>query len=101
MYALSDGVIPPPLRAVFRGLGQVFFQENALTGICFALGLAVSSPLMATRRGDPGDDWHGDGLGGIKFDKAEQDAGIYGFNSAAGWDRHVFFFQPSVGSTTL
>jgi urea transporter len=48
MFSLSDGAIPPPLRAVFRGIAQVFFQENALTGICFAVGLAVSSPKMAT-----------------------------------------------------
>jgi urea transporter len=100
MYALSDGAIPPPLRAVFRGLGQVFFQENALTGICFAVGLAVSSPKMATGA------VIGAAIGtatawALKFDKAELDAGIYGFNSALVGIATFFFFQPSVGSTAL
>jgi urea transporter len=100
MFSLSDGVIPPPLRAVFRGIGQVFFQDNALTGICFALGLAVSSPLMATGA------VIGAAIGtatawALKFDKAELDAGICGFNSALVGIATFFFFQPSVGSTAL
>ena len=37
----------------------------------------------------------------LKLDKAEQDAGIYGFNSALVGIATFFFFQPSVGSTTL
>ena len=47
MFPLSDAAVPDPLRAVLRGIGQVFFQENALTGICFVLGIALSSPWMA------------------------------------------------------
>ena len=42
MFALSDDAVPAPVRAVFRGIGQVFFQENALTGGCFALGIAIA-----------------------------------------------------------
>jgi urea transporter len=38
--------IPAPVLWTFRGIGQVFFQENALTGALFALGIALSSPLM-------------------------------------------------------
>jgi urea transporter len=100
MYSLSDAAIPPPLRAVFRGIGQVFFQENALTGICFAVGLAVSSPLMATGA------VVGAAIGtatawALKFDKAELTAGIYGFNSALVGIAMFFFFQPSVGSIGL
>lgn len=39
--------IPEPVLIVLRGVGQVFFQENALTGLLFVIGIAVSSPLMA------------------------------------------------------
>ena len=53
---MSDGFVPAPIRSVLRGVGQVFFQENALTGACFVVGIALSSPLMAggrdRRRGD-------------------------------------------------
>lgn len=34
-------------RAVFRGIGQVFFQENAWSGLAFVAGLALGSPRMA------------------------------------------------------
>jgi urea transporter len=62
---------------VFRGIGQVLFQENALTGALFTMGIAVSSPLMAT----------GAVVGAtigmatarlLKFDQAEVFAGLYG-----------------------
>jgi urea transporter len=100
MYSLSDDAIPPPLRAVFRGIGQVFFQENALTGICFALGLAVSSLLMAIGG------LVGSAIGTatawlLKFDKSELSAGIYGFNSALVGIATLFFFRPGVASVAL
>ena len=47
MYSMSDASVPEPLRSGLRGVGQVFFQENALTGACFVLGLTVSSLVMA------------------------------------------------------
>ena len=77
MGSLSDGVIPDPIRTVLRGIGQVFFQENALTGACFAVGIALSSPLMAVGA------VVGAAIGtatawALKFDKAELTAGIYG-----------------------
>jgi urea transporter len=100
MYSLSDTAIPPPLRAVFRGIGQVFFQENALTGICFALGLAVSSLLMAIGG------LVGSAIGTatawlLKFDKSELSAGIYGFNTALVGIATLFFFSPGVASVAL
>ena len=83
-----------------RGVGQVFFQENALTGGCFVVGIALSSPLMA--------------LGGLvgaiigtamahllKFDKSEVSAGIYGFNSTLVGIATLFFFRPGVASIAL
>ena len=39
--------IPEPVLVVLRGIGQVFFQENALTGALFVAGIAMSSPIMA------------------------------------------------------
>lgn len=92
--------IPPPLLAVLRGVGQVFFQENALTGLLFVIGIALSSPLMAVG-----------GLVGAaigtatawvaKFDKAEFLGGIYGFNPALVGIATLFFFRPGAASLGL
>jgi urea transporter len=92
--------IPAPVLWTFRGIGQVFFQENALTGALFALGIALSSPLMA--------------LGGVvgavigtatawilKFDESEVHAGIYGFNATLVGIATLFFFRPGVTSIII
>jgi urea transporter len=98
--ASAESAIPEPLRAVLRGIGQVFFQENALTGACFALGIAASSPLMAL----------GALVGSVlgyatarlaKFDQGEVAAGIYGFNATLVGIATFFFFQPGVASVAL
>lgn len=98
--ATVESGVPEPIRAVLRGIGQVFFQENALTGVCFVLGIAASSPLMA--------------LGGLvgsalgyatakvaKFDPAEVGGGIYGFNAALVGMASFFFFRLGVLSVVL
>jgi urea transporter len=100
MYSISDGVVPEPLRSGLRGVGQVFFQENALTGACFVVGIALSSPLMAAGA------VAGSAIGtatayGLKFDKGEQAAGIYGFNSALVGIATFFFFRPSALSFAM
>jgi urea transporter len=100
MFSVSDNAIPDPLRAGFRGIGQVFFQENALTGICFAVGIAVSSPLMALGA------VIGAAIGTatarlLKFDAAEVSAGLYGFNSTLVGIATFFFFKPGVVSVAL
>ncbi len=100
MYSLSDDVVPEPLRAGLRGVGQVFFQENALTGICFVVGLATSSLLMATGA------VVGSAIGTatawvLKFDRSELSAGIYGFNSALVGIATFFFFRPGGASVAL
>jgi urea transporter len=95
-----ESAVPEPVRAVLRGVGQVFFQENALSGACFLLGIAASSPLMA--------------LGGLvgsaigtatarlaKFDAGETSAGIYGFNAALVGMATFFFFRPGATSVSL
>lgn len=96
----AEARIPEPARTVLRGIGQVFFQENALTGACFALGIAASSPLMA--------------LGGLvgaaigtatarlaRFDADETAAGIHGFNATLVGVASFFFFRPGVASVLL
>lgn len=92
--------IPVPLLVVLRGIGQVFFQENALTGALFVLGIAASSPLMAVGA------LVGSALGMataslLKFDQTEINAGIYGFNSALVGIATFFFFQLSILSVVL
>jgi urea transporter len=92
--------IPAPVLVVFRGIGQVFFQENALTGACFALGIALSSPLMAAGL------VVGSAIGAatahlLKFDASEVSAGIYGFNSALVGIATLFFFRPGAVSIVL
>jgi urea transporter len=100
MSLLSDNAIPAPIRSVFRGVGQVFFQENALTGACFVVGIALSSPLMAVGA------LVGAAIGtatawALKYDKAELAAGIYGFNSALVGIAILFFFSPGAVSVGL
>src|SRR6478672_11004749 len=100
MLSLSDGRIPEPLRSGLRGIGQVFFQENALTGACFILGIAVSSPSMATGA------VVGSAIGTatawlLKFDKGELSAGIYRFNATLMGIATLFFFRPGAASIAL
>jgi urea transporter len=95
-----EAAVPEPARALFRGIGQVFFQENALTGILFALGIALSSPLMALGA------VIGSGIGLAvarlsRFDARETTAGIYGFNAALVGIATFFFFRPGPGSVVL
>src|SRR5262249_53771368 len=92
--------IPDPVLWTFRGIGQVFFQENALTGALFALGIAVSSPLMALGA------VVGAAIGtamawALKFDKSEIHAGIFGFNATLVGIATLFFFRPGAASITL
>ncbi len=100
MFRVSDEAIPAPVRTVARGIGQIFFQENAVTGGLFTLGILVNSPLMAVGA------VAGSAIGAItagaaKFDAVEVSAGIYGFNSSLVGIATLFFFRPGVGSLGL
>src|SRR5262245_60830478 len=95
----ADTVLLPVL-VVFRGIGQVFFQENALSGALFTLGIALSMPLQAV----------GLVVGAVigaatawvfKFDLGELKAGIYGFNPALVGIATLFFFDPGAVSLVL
>lgn len=90
----------PMAREVLRGVGQVFFQENALTGACFVLGIAASSPLMAAGA------LVGSAIGVAtarvaQFDRGEIAAGLYGFNATLVGIATFFFFQPGFWSLSL
>lgn len=96
----AEMAIPPSARMVLRGVGQVFFQENALTGALFVLGLALSSPLMAAGA------VLGSAIGTalawkLQFDRNEVEAGIFGFNSTLVGIATFFFFQPGIASVGL
>jgi urea transporter len=98
--SLATAAIPLPVIAVFRGIGQVFFQDNALTGVLFVLGIAASSPLMA------GGAIIGSVIGtavawGLKFDRAQTSAGIFGFNATLVGIATFFFFQAGLVSAAL
>jgi urea transporter len=95
-FSLRDW-IPNFVTAAFRGVGQVFFQENALTGAFFVAGIALSSPLMAA--GAVGGALIGTLTAqALKFDEADTTAGIYGFNAALAGIATLFFFQPRTAS---
>jgi urea transporter len=98
--ATTEATIPEPFRRTLRGVGQVFFQESALTGACFLVGIAVNAPIMA--------------LGGLvgaalgtavarlaKFDPDETAAGIHGFNATLVGISTFFFFQPGPASVAM
>jgi urea transporter len=98
--ARPESKIPPEIITLFREIGQVFFQENALTGVLFAVGIALSSPLMALGA------IVGSAIGSatarvLKFDSSEIRAGIYGFNSTLVGIATFFFFRPGVTSVGL
>ncbi|WP_435007898.1 urea transporter [Tundrisphaera lichenicola] len=100
MSGLTDSYVPEPVRAELRGIGQIFFAENALTGFLFVLGIVLSSPLMAAGL------VVGSVIGTVtarvlKFDAAEISAGIYGFNSALVGIAAFFFFKPGPLSLAL
>jgi len=67
------------LRALFRGMGQVMFQNNAISGCLFLLGIFYNSFLMGIGA------LLGTFIGTIcafflKYPKAEIKNGLYGFN---------------------
>lgn len=89
-----------PVRWVMRGVGQVFFQENALAGLLFVVGIAVSSPRMAV--GAVAGAVIGTAAAWVlRFDKSEITAGIYGFNATLVGIATLFFFQPGALSLML
>lgn len=86
--------IPLPVLVVFRGIGQIWFQENALTGLLFVIGIAICFPIQAA--GIVIGSAIGCGVAwAMKFDRGEVLAGIHGFNPALVGIASLFFFQPA------
>lgn len=87
------------LRALLRGVGQVFFQENAWTGLLLLAGIAVNSPTLAL----------GAALGAgaatllaLSFDDEEGRArGLYGFNGALTGVAVLVYVVPHPGTWIL
>lgn len=86
--------------AVLKGVGQVFFQESAVSGALFLAGLLVASPIMAV----------GAAVGStiglltaglLKWDAGQQKAGIFGFNPALVGIASFFFLAPTASTVLL
>ena len=91
--ALGDRPLPPPATAfarpgwegfvdeVFAGVAEVMFSANAISGLCFLAGIAVSSwrqavvAILGAALGMLGAMYHGDPSGAIAL-------GIYGYNAS-------------------
>lgn len=85
-----------PLQAlltVFTGVGQIMFQNSALAGAFFLIGIAVVSPLMAA----------GAAMGSIigtatayllRYDRAKIHDGLYGYNASLVGIALLAFHQP-------
>ena len=92
--------VPPAALVALRGVGQIIFQDHALTGLLFVLGVAAGSPLMAVGL------LAGSAIGcalawALKFDRGEVLAGIHGFNPALVGIATLFFFDPGAVSLLL
>jgi len=87
-------------KVVLRGVGQVMFQDHALCGLLFLLGIAVASPQMALG-----------GLAGsvigtavarlLRLDEGEIRDGIYGFNGTLVGVAAFFFLKPFAPAIVL
>lgn len=80
------------IKIILRGIGQVFFQNNALTGLIFLVGIFYNSWILA----------FGAILGNIistygaklfKYDKEDIENGLYGFNGTLVGIAILFFFK--------
>ena len=71
--------LPRPLRVLLRGVGQVFFCCNAVTGFIFLVALYVGGPIagLAATVGVITSTAAAYVLG---FSEDDIDAGLYGFN---------------------
>jgi urea transporter len=88
------------VKIVCRGVGQVMFQDHAITGLLFLIGIAYADLWM--------------GLGALigavvgplvakllRYDEGQIRDGIYGFNSSLVGIAAFFFFQKGPGEIIL
>ena len=95
-------------KIFLRGVGQVMFQENALTGLLFLAGIALagweetwSVSLWMAFGGLVGTVLGTLTAWVLRYDEKDVRAGIYGFNSTLVGIATFFFFEPSPGSITI
>jgi urea transporter len=74
-----DGAFPKPLRVILRGVGQVFFCCNALTGLIFLVALYIGG-LTAGAAATVGVITSTVTAYLLGFSEDDIDAGLYGFN---------------------
>lgn len=74
-----DAALPRPLRIIFRGVGQVFFCCNAVTGFIFLLALFIGG-LAAGAAATVGVISSTMAAHVLGFSEDDIDAGLYGFN---------------------
>lgn len=82
------------------GVGQIMFQNSAITGFFFLLGIAVASPITA------GGALAGAVIGTLcalvcRFNRTEIEDGIYGFNASLVGLAILFRFEPSLSVAGL
>jgi urea transporter len=96
------------LKIFLRGVGQVMFQDNALTGLLFLVGIAAGAfeerPAFALLMA-------GGGLVGtvvgtltaraLNYDRQQIRDGIYGFNATLVGIAMFFYFQPTLLAIVL
>ncbi len=88
------------VKLVLRGVGQVMFQDHAVTGLLFLIGISYADPWM--------------GLGALigavvgpvvakllRYDEGQIRDGIFGFNSTLVGIAAFFFFQRGPGEIVL
>lgn len=85
----------PFVNTLFKGIGQIMLQENALTGLLFLAGIFYGSILM--------------GIGALlavlsgtltatilNYDKKEIQQGLYGFSASLVGVALILFFKPAM-----
>src|SRR4051794_28263403 len=96
------------VKIFLRGVGQVMFQENALTGLLFLVGIAAAAgeedPKFAVLMALGG--LIGTVLGTVTgwlagYDRDEVRAGIYGFNGTLVGIAMFFYLQPTAMAIVL
>lgn len=81
------------IRTLFRSIGQIMLQENALTGLLFLIGIFYGSvtggiaALVAAATGVAT-------AYVLKYDRQEIEQGLYGFSATLVGVALVFYFKP-------
>jgi urea transporter len=75
-----DSAIPRPLRVILRGVGQVFFCGNAITGLIFLIALYIGGPIAGGLAATVGVISSTVAAYLLGFSEDDIDAGLFGFN---------------------